>query len=193
MCKAPAGKRRVRGIVPRTERTGSKPKMTASGAAFPERRRSRRSSPGYARETVQRISQRRSPLCPARSASPAVKRRRSAPFSPGFGSSGCRTPPLSAQSAMPGASSHGVRALRYGISAPHEARDIPFAVTSSRYAPFESAAPSGKKGSAPSPARGAALPHAPLFPRSPARGGRVFRRRGSSPAKALCRRPWPGR
>ena len=141
--------------------------MTASGAAFPERRRSRRSSPGYARETVQRISQRRSPLCPARSASPAVKRRRSAPFSPGFGSSGCRTPPLSAQSAMPGASSHGVWALRYGMSVPHEARDIPFAVTSSRYAPFESAAPSGKKGSAPSPVRGAALPARSALPALP--------------------------
>lgn len=89
MCKAPAGQtpgaRHSPGV---SSSTGSKPKMTASGAAFPERRRSRRSSPGYARETVQRISQKISPLCPARSASPAVKRRRSAPFSPGFGSSG---------------------------------------------------------------------------------------------------------
>ena len=167
--------------------------MTASGAVFPEHRRSRRSSPGYARETVQRISQRRSPLCPARSAFPAVKRQRSAPFSPGFGSNGCRTPPLSAQSAMPGAFSHGVRALRYGISAPHEARDIPFAVTSSRYAPFESAAPSGKK-DPPLAGPGRGTPGAPRSSCAPRHAAEEFSAGGDLLLqKAPCRRPWPGR
>ena len=167
--KPQPGKRRVRGIGPRIQQHRLKA----------EDDRVRRGLPGAQAQPPQfaRICARNGaahlpekiPALPCEERFPGGEAPAQRALSPRLlaALAGRRTPPLSAQSATPGASSHGVLALRYGMSVPHEARDIPFAVTSSRYAPFESAAPSGKKGSAPSPVRGAALPARSALPALP--------------------------